>query len=72
LIAESKEEDKMIYNLFINSNLSIERIEMIEKETGEEMNRFLTLTYDYNLNIPLSLFKFDTQFYKDYIIVTEN
>ena len=72
IIAESKEEDKMIYNLFINSNLSIKKIEMIEKETGEEMNRFLTLTYDYNLNIPLSLFKFDTQFYKDYIIVTEN
>ena len=70
--AESKEEDKIIYNLFINSNLSIERIEMIEKETGEEINKFLTLTYDYNLNLPLSLFKFDKQFYKDYIIVTEN
>ena len=70
--AESKEEDKMIYNLFINSNLSIKKIEMIEKETGEEMNRFLTLTYDYNLNLPLSLFKFDIQSYKDYIIVTEN
>jgi hypothetical protein len=70
--AESKEEDKIIYNLIINSNLSIERIEMIEKETGEEINKFLTLTYDYNLNLPLSLFKFDKQFYKDYIIVTEN
>jgi outer membrane lipoprotein-sorting protein len=69
--AESK-EDKIIYNLFINSDLSIERIEMIEKETGEEINKFLTLTYDYNLNLPLSLFKFDKQFYKDYIIVTEN
>ena len=72
IIAESKEEDEIIYNLFINSNLSIERIEMIEKETGEEINRFLTLTYDYNLILPLSLFKFDMQFYKDYIIVTEN
>jgi outer membrane lipoprotein-sorting protein len=71
ILAESK-EDKIIYNLFINSNLSIEKIEMIEKETGEEINRFLTLTYDYNLNLPLSLFKFDIQFYKDYIIVTEN
>ena len=69
--AESK-EDKIIYNLFINSDLSIERIEMIEKETGEEINKFLTLTYDYNLNLPLSLFKFDIQSYKDYIIVTEN
>jgi|TARA_B110000008_G_scaffold19415_1_gene17957 outer membrane lipoprotein-sorting protein len=71
ILAESK-EDKIIYNLFINSNLSIEKIEMIEKETGEEINRFLTLTYDYNLILPLSLFKFDMQFYKDYIIVTEN
>ena len=69
--AESK-EDKIIYNLFINSDLSIERIEMIEKETGEEINKFLTLTYDYNLNLPLSLFKFDLKDYKDYLIVTEN
>jgi hypothetical protein len=45
---------------------------MIEKETGEEINRFLTLTYDYNLNLPLSLFKFDLKDYKDYLIVTEN
>ena len=71
ITAESKEEE-IFYNLFINSNLSIERIDMIEKETGEEINRFLTLTYDYNLNLPLSLFKFDIQSYKDYIIVTEN
>ena len=70
--AESKEEDKIIYNLIINSNLSIERIEMIEKETGEEINKFLTLTYDYNLNVPLSLFKFDINDYEDYLIVTEN
>ena len=70
--AESKEEDKIIYNLIINSNLSIERIEMIEKETGEEINKFLTLTYDYNLNIPLSLFKFDINDYEDYLIVKEN
>ena len=45
---------------------------MIEKETDEEINRFLTLTYDYNLNLPLSLFKFDLKDYKDYLIVTEN
>ena len=71
ITAESKEEE-IFYNLFINSNLSIERIDMIEKETGEEINRFLTLTYDYNLNLPLSLFKFDLKDYKDYLIVTEN
>ena len=71
ITAESKEEE-IFYNLFINSNLSIERIDMIEKETDEEINRFLTLTYDYNLNLPLSLFKFDLKDYKDYLIVTEN
>jgi hypothetical protein len=71
ITAESKEEE-IFYNLFINSNLSIERIDMIEKETDEEINRFLTLTYDYNLNLPLSLFKFDLKDYKDYLIVTKN
>lgn len=70
--AESIKEEEIIYNLFINSNLSIEKIEMIEKETGEEINKFLTLTYDYNLNVPLSLFKFDINDYEDYLIVTEN
>lgn len=72
IAAESIEEEEITYNLFINSNLSIEKIEMIEKETGEEINKFLTLTYDYNLNIPLSLFKFDINDYEDYLIVTEN
>ena len=72
IAAESIEEEEIIYNLFINSNLSIEKIEMIEKETGEEINKFLTLTYDYNLNVPLSLFKFDINDYEDYLIITEN
>ena len=51
---------------------SIERIEMIEKETGNQINTFLTLTYDYNLNVPFSLFKFELNDYKNYLIVTEN
>ena len=71
-IAAESIEEEIIYNLFINSNLSIKKIEMIEKETGEEINKFLTLTYDYNLNVPLSLFKFDINDYEDYLIVTEN
>jgi len=72
IAAESIKEEEIIYNLFINSNLSIKKIEMIEKETGEEINKFLTLTYDYNLNVPLSLFKFDINDYEDYLIITEN
>ena len=72
ITAESDEEEEIIYNIFINSNLSIERIEMIEKETGNQINTFLTLTYDYNLNVPFSLFKFELNDYKNYLIVTEN
>ena len=70
--AESRKEEEIMYNIFINSNLSIERIEMIEKETGNQINTFLTLTYDYNLNVPFSLFKFELNDYKNYLIVTEN
>ena len=72
ITAESYNEEEIIYNIFINANLSIERIEMIEKETGNQINTFLTLTYDYNLNVPFSLFKFELNDYKNYLIVTEN
>ena len=33
------------------------------------INTFLTLTYDYNLTVPLSLFKFDVEKYDNYILV---
>ena len=73
IIAESYQEKEIIYDILINSsNLSIEKIEMKEKESGTGINKFLTLTYDYNLDVPLSLFKFDENNYKDYIIITEN
>ncbi len=73
IIAENNKEKGIIYNILINSkNLSIEMIEMIEKASGSKINKFLTLSYDYNLNVPMSLFKFDTKDYKDYLIVTEN
>ena len=73
IIAESYQEKEIIYNILINSsNLSIEKIEMKEKESGVEINKFLTITYDYNLDVPLSLFKFDENNYKEYIIITEN
>ena len=73
IIAESYQEKEIIYDILINSSdLSIEKIEMKEKESGIEINKFLTITYDYNLDVPLSLFKFDKNNYKDYIIITEN
>ena len=63
----------MFYSIVINiSNLSIEKIEMIEKKSNTKINSFLTLTYDYNLIVPMSLFKFDMNYYKDYLIVTQN
>ena len=63
----------MFYSIVINStNLSIEKIEMIEKKSNVRINSFLTLTYDYNLIVPLSLFKFDITKYKNYLIVPDN
>ena len=72
IIAENNQED-IFYSIVINSaNLSIEKIEMIEKKNNMRINSFLTLTYDYNLIVPLSLFKFDISKYKNYLIVPEN
>ena len=45
---------------------------MIEKKSNTKINSFLTLTYDYNLIVSMSLFKFDKNYYKDYLIVTQN
>ena len=73
IIAENNQEEDIFYSIVINStNLSIEKIEMIEKKSNVRINSFLTLTYDYNLIVPLSLFKFDIDKYKNYLIVSEN
>ena len=73
IIAENNQEEDIFYSIVINrTNLSIEKIEMIEKESNAIINSFLTLTYDYNLIVPLSLFKFDITNYKNYLIVSEN
>ena len=73
IIAENNQEEDIFYSIVINgTNLSIEKIEMIEKKSNVRINSFLTLTYDYNLTVPLSLFKFDINKYKNYLIVLEN
>ena len=73
IIGENNQEEDIFYSIVINStNLSIEKIEMIEKKSNVRINSFLTLTYDYNLIVPLSLFKFDISKFKDYLIVSEN
>lgn len=63
-------DDGIIYYISINSsNYSIEKIEMKDSSSNQVINTFLTLTYDYNLSVPLSLFKFDINKYENYTIV---
>ena len=70
IIKATSEDDGIIYLISINSsNYSIEKIEMKDTSSKQIINTFLTLTYDYNLSVPLSLFKFDTNKYKNYTIV---
>ena len=68
--AKNINENNMIYIITINSsNYSIEKLEMKDSINDQIINTFLTLTYDYNLTVPLSLFKFDINNYDDYILV---
>ena len=70
IISATSIDDGIIYFISINSsNYSIEKIEMKDSSSNQIINTFLTLTYDYNLSVPLSLFKFDINKYKNYTIV---
>ena len=70
IITATSVDDGIIYFISINSsNYSIEKIEMKDSISDKIINTFLTLTYDYNLSVPLSLFKFDINKYKNYTIV---
>ena len=70
IIRATNLDDGIIYFISINSsNYSIEKIEMKDSSSNQVINTFLTLTYDYNLSVPLSLFKFDINKYKNYTIV---
>ena len=70
IIRATSIDDGIIYFISINSsNYSIEKIEMKDSSSNQVINTFLTLTYDYNLSVPLSLFKFDINKYKNYTIV---
>ena len=70
IITAINKNDNVIYFISINSsNYSIEKIEMKDLSSDQIINTFLTLTYDYNLSIPLSLFNFDINNYKNYTIV---
>ena len=70
ITAKNRNEDNIIYFISIDSsNYSIKKIEMKDLISDKIINTFLTLTYDYNLTVPLSLFKFDIQEYNNYILV---
>ena len=70
IIRATNLDDGIIYFISINSsNYSIEKIEMKDSSSNQLINTFLTLTYDYNLSVPLSLFKFDINKYRNYTIV---
>tara|TARA_B100001027_G_scaffold198531_1_gene156690 strand:+ start:929 stop:1543 length:615 start_codon:yes stop_codon:yes gene_type:complete len=70
IIRATNLDDGIIYLISINSsNYSIEKIEMKDSSSNQVINTFLTLTYDYNLSVPLSLFKFDINKYKNYTII---
>ena len=70
IIKAISEDDGIVYFISINSSdYSIEKIEMKDSLRNQIINTFLTLTYDYNLSVPLSLFKFDINKYKNYSIV---
>ena len=68
--AKNRDGNNIIYIITINStNYSIEKIQMKDSISDQIINTFLTLTYDYNLTVPLSLFKFDIENYNNYILV---
>ena len=68
--AKNRDENNIIYFISIDSsNYSIEKIEMKDLLSGQIINTFLTLTYDYNLTVPLSLFNFDISNYDNYILI---
>ena len=70
IIKAVNKNDGIIYFISINSsNYSIEKIEMQDSISEQIINTFLTLTYDYNLSVPMSLFKFDIENYENYILV---
>ena len=71
ITARNNEVEDIIYNIVLDSSdLSINTIELIEN--NKIIYSFLTLTYEYNLKISPSLFKFEKNDYDQYLIVNQN
>jgi len=69
LTARNLIQEDLIYEIIIDSNLlSIKRID-IKNRVNLILSSFLTLSYKYNLSLPSSLFKFDKNKFKDYMLI---
>ena len=69
LIARNLIQKDLDYKIIIDSNLlSIKRIE-IKNRDNLNLSSFLTLSYKFNLSLPSSLFKFDKNKFKDYVLI---
>ena len=71
ITARDNEEEDIVYNITLDSSdLSINTVELIKN--NKIIYSFLTLTYEYNLKISPSLFKFEKKDYNQYLIVSQN
>lgn len=69
--AISKTQDDIIYKIIIDSNKrSIKQIDLLNTD-NIVLSTFLTLSYNINLPLPGSLFKFDKEKFKDYILIKD-
>ena len=69
LIARNLNQKDLVYEIIIDSNLlSIKRIEMKTKD-DITLSSFLTLSYNFNLSLPSSLFKFEKEKFNDYLVI---
>ena len=69
LIARNLIQEDLFYKIIIDTNLlSIKKIE-IKNRDNQTMSSFLTLSYKFNLSLPSSLFKFDKNKFKNYILI---
>ena len=69
--ATSRIQDDIIYRIIIDSNmLSIKQIDLLNRD-NLVLTTFLTLSYNFNIPLTGSLFKFDKEKFKDYILIED-
>ena len=69
LLARNLIQDDVVFKIIIDSKLlSIQKIELINRY-NLTLSSFLTLSYNFNLSLPSSLFKFDKKKFIDYILI---